>query len=162
MFVIRWAAAYASAPSVSHGVKSCQIGHVTARVPRVPRMPHHAEAPMRGAPLDALQFIRPITVHCEYHEGTNGQLQIEQWDGTSWKVVSEWSNPLRDVGPPEDRGGGRPGRQAAGRPAARLKESEAIAGRRRSVARVGGSGPPERVVVHVALAEQGHLGGRWR
>ena len=42
------------------------------------------------------------------------------------------------------------------------KESEAIAGRRRSVARVGGSGPPERVVVHVALAEQGHLGGRWR
>ena len=52
---------------------------------------------MRGAPLDALQFIRPITVHCEYHEGTNGQLQIEQWDGTSWKVVSEWTNPLRDV-----------------------------------------------------------------
>jgi len=69
-------------------------------------------------------FTRPITVTCENHEGTNGQLQIEQWDGTSWKVVSEWSNPLRDVGPPEDRGGGRPGRQAAGRPAARLLEGE--------------------------------------
>ena len=51
--------------------------------------------------------------------------------------------PVAGRRPPEDRGGGRPGRQAAGRPAARLKESEAIAGRRRSVARVGGSGPPE-------------------
>jgi branched-chain amino acid transport system substrate-binding protein len=42
-------------------------------------------------------FTRPITVTCENHEGTNGQLQIEQWDGKAWKVVSEWIDPMRDI-----------------------------------------------------------------
>jgi branched-chain amino acid transport system substrate-binding protein len=42
-------------------------------------------------------FTRPITVTCENHEGTNGQLKIEQWDGKAWKVVSDWIDPMRDV-----------------------------------------------------------------
>jgi branched-chain amino acid transport system substrate-binding protein len=42
-------------------------------------------------------FIRPITVTCENHEGTNGQVMIEQWDGKAWKPLSEWMDPMRDI-----------------------------------------------------------------
>ncbi len=47
--------------------------------------------------LGMKDFTKPITVSCENHEGTNGQLKIEQWDGKQWKVVSDWLEPMRDV-----------------------------------------------------------------
>jgi branched-chain amino acid transport system substrate-binding protein len=41
-------------------------------------------------------FTRPIAVTCSNHEG-NGQLLIQEWDGSRWKVSSDWIEPLREV-----------------------------------------------------------------
>jgi len=41
-------------------------------------------------------FTNPIKVTCEDHE-TNGPVRIQQWDGKSWKFVSDWIEPMRDV-----------------------------------------------------------------
>jgi len=41
-------------------------------------------------------FTHPIKVSCNDHEG-NGPILIQQWDGKSWKIISEWIEPMRDV-----------------------------------------------------------------
>jgi branched-chain amino acid transport system substrate-binding protein len=41
-------------------------------------------------------MVRPIKVSCEDHEG-NGPVYIQQWDGKSWKRVSDWIEPIREV-----------------------------------------------------------------
>ncbi len=41
-------------------------------------------------------FTHPIKVTCEDHEG-NGPVQIEQWDGKKWTIVSDWITPMREV-----------------------------------------------------------------
>ena len=46
--------------------------------------------------LGMKNFIRPLAVSCENHEG-NGELLIQEWDGSRWKVASDWIEPMRDV-----------------------------------------------------------------
>src|SRR5690606_7031514 len=41
-------------------------------------------------------FAQPIKLSCMDHEG-NGPVMIQQWDGKSWKRVSDWIEPMRDV-----------------------------------------------------------------
>jgi len=41
-------------------------------------------------------LTRPLRVTCENHEG-NGFALVQQWDGKSWKIVSDWIEPMRDV-----------------------------------------------------------------
>jgi branched-chain amino acid transport system substrate-binding protein len=41
-------------------------------------------------------FTHPIKVSCADHEG-NGPILIQQWDGKTWKIVSDWIQPMRDV-----------------------------------------------------------------
>ncbi|MCW5773233.1 MAG: ABC transporter substrate-binding protein [Rhodospirillaceae bacterium] len=41
-------------------------------------------------------FTHPIKVTCADHEGS-GPILIQQWDGSTWKVVSDWISPMRDV-----------------------------------------------------------------
>jgi branched-chain amino acid transport system substrate-binding protein len=51
------------------------------------------------ARLEQLGFgkmMRPIKVSCADHEG-NGPVLIQQWDGKTWKIVSDWIEPMRDV-----------------------------------------------------------------
>jgi branched-chain amino acid transport system substrate-binding protein len=42
------------------------------------------------------KFTHPIKVSCADHEG-NGPIMIQQWDGKSWKLISDWITPMRDV-----------------------------------------------------------------
>jgi len=41
-------------------------------------------------------FTRPVKVSCEDHE-TGGPIVIQQWDGKTWNVVSDWISPIREV-----------------------------------------------------------------
>jgi branched-chain amino acid transport system substrate-binding protein len=41
-------------------------------------------------------LLRPLKVTCENHEG-NGQAAVQQWDGKTWKIVSDWIEPMREV-----------------------------------------------------------------
>jgi branched-chain amino acid transport system substrate-binding protein len=41
-------------------------------------------------------LMRPLRVTCENHEG-NGLALVQQWDGKSWKIVSDWIEPMREV-----------------------------------------------------------------
>ena len=41
-------------------------------------------------------FTKPIRVTCADHEG-NGPVIFQQWNGTSWNMVSDWIEPMRDV-----------------------------------------------------------------
>ncbi len=41
-------------------------------------------------------FTKPISTSCADHEG-KGPVLIQQWDGKTWKVVSEWIAPMDDV-----------------------------------------------------------------
>jgi branched-chain amino acid transport system substrate-binding protein len=41
-------------------------------------------------------FTHPVKVSCEDHEGS-GPVLIQQWDGKKWTIVSEWTQPMRDV-----------------------------------------------------------------
>ena len=42
------------------------------------------------------KFMHPVKLSCADHEG-NGPILIQQWDGTAWKIVSDWIEPMRDV-----------------------------------------------------------------
>ena len=50
----------------------------------------------RLAELGLEGFTLPIKVSCEDHEG-NGKVIMQQWDGTEWKLISDWIEPMRDV-----------------------------------------------------------------
>ena len=50
----------------------------------------------RLAALGLDGFTKPVKVTCEDHEG-NGPVAVQQWDGESWNVVSDWIEPMRDV-----------------------------------------------------------------
>ena len=41
-------------------------------------------------------FTNAVKVTCEDHESM-GPLQIQQWDGQKWTIVSDWIKPMRDV-----------------------------------------------------------------
>ena len=41
-------------------------------------------------------FTRPVKVSCADHEG-GGPILIQQWDGSQWKIVSDWVPTMRDV-----------------------------------------------------------------
>ena len=41
-------------------------------------------------------FTNPIEISCADHEG-NGPVAVQQWDGKSWKIVSDWITPMKDV-----------------------------------------------------------------
>jgi len=43
----------------------------------------------RIAALGATSFIQPLKVSCNDHEG-GGAAKFQQWDGTKWKVISDW------------------------------------------------------------------------
>jgi branched-chain amino acid transport system substrate-binding protein len=50
----------------------------------------------RLAELGMDGFMRPLKVTCEDHE-SSGPVIIQQWDGKSWKMVSDWIEPMREV-----------------------------------------------------------------
>ena len=39
--------------------------------------------------LGATGFLQPLKLSCADHEG-GGQVKFQQWDGTKWKVISDW------------------------------------------------------------------------
>jgi len=41
-------------------------------------------------------FTKPIRVGCADHEG-GGPVLFQQWDGEQWKVISDWTQPLKEV-----------------------------------------------------------------
>jgi branched-chain amino acid transport system substrate-binding protein len=43
----------------------------------------------RLAQLGAPGFIQPLKVTCADHEG-GGAVKFQQWDGTKWKIISDW------------------------------------------------------------------------
>ena len=43
----------------------------------------------RLAQLGAAGFIQPLKVSCADHEG-GGAVKFQQWDGTKWKIISDW------------------------------------------------------------------------
>ena len=43
----------------------------------------------RLAQLGAAGFIQPLNVSCADHEG-GGAVKFQQWDGTKWKIISDW------------------------------------------------------------------------
>jgi len=43
----------------------------------------------RLAQLGASGFIQPLRVSCADHEG-GGAVKFQQWDGTKWKIISDW------------------------------------------------------------------------
>ncbi len=50
--------------------------------------------------LGAQDFVRPIEVTCEDHEG-GGPVFIQQWDGNKWERVSDWIQPIAEVVRPQ-------------------------------------------------------------
>ena len=44
------------------------------------------------AALGAKNLFHSINVTCADHEG-NGLVTFQQWDGTKWKVISDWIAP---------------------------------------------------------------------
>ena len=45
--------------------------------------------PARIAAIGATGFIQPLKVTCADHEG-GGAVKFQQWDGTKWKIISDW------------------------------------------------------------------------
>jgi len=41
-------------------------------------------------------FTTPIKLSCDDHSGHHG-VYVQQWDGTTWKPVSDWFAPMTDV-----------------------------------------------------------------
>jgi branched-chain amino acid transport system substrate-binding protein len=52
--------------------------------------------PQRLAELGLEGFTQPIDLSCADHEGF-GPVRVQQWDGNSWKFVSQWLEPMKDV-----------------------------------------------------------------
>lgn len=41
-------------------------------------------------------FTKPVKITCEDHEG-DGQAFVQQWDGSEWKIISDWYTPRREA-----------------------------------------------------------------
>ncbi len=50
----------------------------------------------RLAELGLADFMNPVVVSCEDHEGA-GAVFVQRWDGSEWDRVSNWIPPLTDV-----------------------------------------------------------------
>jgi branched-chain amino acid transport system substrate-binding protein len=46
--------------------------------------------------LGATGFMQPLKVSCMDHEG-GGSVKFLQWDGTQWKVITDWITPDREL-----------------------------------------------------------------
>jgi len=46
--------------------------------------------------LGATGIMPPTTVSCSNHEGS-GLVKFQQWDGTKWKVITDWMEPDREL-----------------------------------------------------------------
>jgi branched-chain amino acid transport system substrate-binding protein len=46
----------------------------------------------RIAALGATNFLQPLRVTCADHEG-GGAVKFQQWDGTKWKIITDWVQP---------------------------------------------------------------------
>ena len=42
--------------------------------------------------LGATGLMPPLTITCQDHEGS-GLVKFQQWDGTQWKVITDWVRP---------------------------------------------------------------------
>jgi len=42
--------------------------------------------------LGAEGLFPPLTLSCQDHQG-GGSVQFQQWDGTQWRVISDWIAP---------------------------------------------------------------------
>ena len=52
--------------------------------------------PERLQQLGVADLMQPIKMSCADHEG-GGSAKIQQWDGTEWKIISDWISAERDV-----------------------------------------------------------------
>ena len=48
------------------------------------------------ASLGMAGFTKPVAITCEDHEG-GGQAFVQQWDGESWNIISDWYMPRREA-----------------------------------------------------------------
>jgi branched-chain amino acid transport system substrate-binding protein len=46
--------------------------------------------------LGATGFMQPLKVTCADHEG-GGAVKFQQWDGTKWKVITDWVQPDKEL-----------------------------------------------------------------
>jgi branched-chain amino acid transport system substrate-binding protein len=46
--------------------------------------------------LGATGFMQPLKVTCADHEG-GGAVKFQQWDGTKWKVITDWVAPDKEL-----------------------------------------------------------------
>ncbi len=46
--------------------------------------------------LGAAGFMQPLKVSCLDHEG-GGAVKFQQWDGTKWKVITDWIQPDKEL-----------------------------------------------------------------
>jgi len=51
----------------------------------------------RLAAVGAKGMTPPIQITCENHEGVNGQVMIQEWDGENWNPISDWLSPMREL-----------------------------------------------------------------
>lgn len=47
--------------------------------------------------LGAKGIITPIQITCENHEGVDGKVIIQEWDGEKWTPISDWIEPMREL-----------------------------------------------------------------
>ncbi|PHQ68643.1 MAG: ABC transporter permease [Sneathiella sp.] len=49
----------------------------------------------------ALGIVPIVKVSCENHIGVGGGVKIQQWNGSSWEIVSDWIKPINEIIAPE-------------------------------------------------------------
>ncbi len=53
--------------------------------------------PEIAASYGAKGIVPEITITCENHVGTGGGVKIQQWDGSSWSMITDWIEPMHEM-----------------------------------------------------------------
>ena len=75
--------------------------------------------------LGALGLVQPLQLSCSDHEG-GGAVRFQQWDGSQWKLISDWVQADRALLRPIIESLVAPVRQGKGHHAARLQPGAII------------------------------------
>ena len=101
----------------AHWIRGVLQGVLTAEALRT-AMRHFGNQPLTGAQvqwglehlsltaaslkeLGAEGLFPPITLSCRDHEGGGG-MKFQQWDGTQWRVITDWITPDQALAHPAD------------------------------------------------------------